>query len=370
MVREKILLIQLFSYGDCLFATAIARQIKHDFPNCELTWAIAPFCSSILINNPYIDNIWCVDYITDKSIRTFSAHKKQLFNDAHKAGFNKIFFSQIIEDNYSYYDGLVRSSLYNAFGRKITAGIQPVLRPTNAEQKKVEDYISTCNFPNDAFLILFECTPLSGQLKLTIDKAFQLSAQIIQTNPNVYVILSSQQSSKIKNERIIDGSPLTLRETAYLTKFCNLLIGCSSGITWASTADGAKQLPSVQLLDKHAYIFNSPVLDHERFGISTERWLELYEFDDSVFLNCIQTVINEGFAEAKKKFNQSSGMTFRIYRGIVYSFLKKMKYNRLLFFLKHNLRLYHFNTRMLLSMLLGFVLFPLQLLAEIFKKNK
>ena len=65
---QKILLVQLFSNGDCLYATTVARQIKKDFPNCHLTWAIANFCKAIIFNNPYIDEIrevtqeWVYDY--------------------------------------------------------------------------------------------------------------------------------------------------------------------------------------------------------------------------------------------------------------------------------------------------------------------
>ena len=34
----KILLVQLFSNGDCLYATSVARQIKKDFPGHATSW--------------------------------------------------------------------------------------------------------------------------------------------------------------------------------------------------------------------------------------------------------------------------------------------------------------------------------------------
>ena len=43
MTPKKIILVQLYSNGDCLYATAVARQIKQDFPGSHLTWAIAHF---------------------------------------------------------------------------------------------------------------------------------------------------------------------------------------------------------------------------------------------------------------------------------------------------------------------------------------
>ena len=57
MTPKKIILVQLYSNGDCLYATAVARQIKQDFPGSHLTWAIASFCKSIIINNPFVDEI-------------------------------------------------------------------------------------------------------------------------------------------------------------------------------------------------------------------------------------------------------------------------------------------------------------------------
>ena len=59
---KKILLVQLFSNGDCLFATAVARQVKTDFPNCNLTWAIAAFCKNIIALNPYVDMFIIMGY--------------------------------------------------------------------------------------------------------------------------------------------------------------------------------------------------------------------------------------------------------------------------------------------------------------------
>ncbi len=54
----RILLGMLASNGDCLYATAIARQIKVDFPGCHLTWAIGSLSRQVLANNPDIDQVW------------------------------------------------------------------------------------------------------------------------------------------------------------------------------------------------------------------------------------------------------------------------------------------------------------------------
>jgi ADP-heptose:LPS heptosyltransferase len=55
---QQFLIVQLISNGDCLYATTVARQIKNDYPNCHLTWAVSSMCRKTLDLNPYIDEIW------------------------------------------------------------------------------------------------------------------------------------------------------------------------------------------------------------------------------------------------------------------------------------------------------------------------
>ena len=54
----RVALVQLAAYGDCLFATLIARQIKRDHPGCHLTWVIGDKFASILEGNPHIDAVY------------------------------------------------------------------------------------------------------------------------------------------------------------------------------------------------------------------------------------------------------------------------------------------------------------------------
>jgi hypothetical protein len=74
-------------------------------------------------------------------------------------------------------------------------------------------------------------------------------AEGIVANNNVAIILSSANKVNHPNKAIIDGSHLTLRETAQLSHHCTFLLGSSSGITWITTSDAGKQLPMVQLLN-------------------------------------------------------------------------------------------------------------------------
>ena len=67
--QKKILLAQLNSNGDCIYATVIAKQIKEiDYPNCHLTWAISNKCKQSILHNPHVDEIWEIE--TKKSLAT------------------------------------------------------------------------------------------------------------------------------------------------------------------------------------------------------------------------------------------------------------------------------------------------------------
>lgn len=368
-MRKRFLIIQLFSNGDCLYATAIARQLKNDFLECHITWAIAPFSASILKNNPYVDEVWPVSSITDRTIETFRSNRKRLFEEARQRGFDNIFFTQIIEENFAFYDGLVRSSIFAAFGKPITVPVDPVLELDEGEKNKVQEFVKRHAFKNDEFIILFECAPQSGQAVMDFQHALHLSNRLVKKDSSIRVILSSATPVSNESYSIIDGSVLTLRETAFLTHHCNLLIGCSSGITWSSTSTAAKKIASIQLLNKRAYLFNSPTLDHLRVGLPIHRWLELTEFDEEKLIACISAIQSQGFDTARKLFGQEPVQTFKLYRGITHTFLAKGQFGLLGKFISRNIKLYGFNLSMLKSIALGVVLFPAQLVINYIKKK-
>ena len=55
---DRILFGQLGANDDCLYATILARQLRHDYPKAEITWAISSQCAHLLRNNPHIDHVW------------------------------------------------------------------------------------------------------------------------------------------------------------------------------------------------------------------------------------------------------------------------------------------------------------------------
>src|SRR5689334_19640668 len=137
---EKILLIQLFSNGDCLYATTVAKQIKKDFPGCHLTWAIADFCKPIIFNNPYVDEIREVTEVSKNDIIAFRKFKRKVFHEKSEGKWSEVFVTHNMDDNQALYDGTIRGMIFRAYGKPISEPIQPVLILSEEEKQNVKKF--------------------------------------------------------------------------------------------------------------------------------------------------------------------------------------------------------------------------------------
>jgi len=161
--HTKILLVQLYSNGDCLYATAVARQIKNDYPGCHLTWAIAGFCKSIIAGNPYVDEIMEVNTVPKNDVVAFRRFKREVHQKQIKGEFDLIFITQNMDTNQAFYDGCIRSNILNAYPHPVTVPVQPVLHLSENEKDIVKQFASGHRLETYAHVILFEYAPQSGQ---------------------------------------------------------------------------------------------------------------------------------------------------------------------------------------------------------------
>lgn len=304
-MSKKFLIGQLACYGDCLYATTIPKQIKHDYPESHVTWAIATKYKSILELNPYVDSIWEIEI---KDGDYYGKGWKQ-FEDAaisrkSKGEFDEIIFSQIYPLNWIKYYKTIRNTILSSYKKPINEIVTPVLRLSETEVKNVKSFAERNNLEKFKDIILFECNPGSSQSKLNLELAIEISKKIVEFNNEVCFILTSQKTIELRNPQIIDASELTFRENAELTKYCTLLIGCSSGITWLSTSDWAKKLPMLQLLDSESFFFAGVHFDFEINKLDNSKIIEIIEFDFNKIFRCINSILSEDFSEVKKKYHQ------------------------------------------------------------------
>lgn len=363
----KILLVQLYSNGDCLYATTIARQIKNDFPGCHLKWAIASFCKSIIANNPYVDAIMEIDNIAKDDIKAFRKFKKEIKILEQQKIFDKVFITQTMDTNLALYDGSIRSQIFRAYLSAITVPIQPVLKLYPEEIDKAYRFAEQNELGKYKQVILFEFAPQSKQIKIT--KEFSISiAEKLAENKSVAIILSSANKIDHPNKNIIDGSMLTLRETAALTHYCTMLLGCSSGITWISTSDAAKQLPMIQLINPDTTWANPISRDFKMFGLDDSGLIEITSMDEATIVDCVNEAIRN-FSSAKEKFNEQIPIQFKTTRSIIYNLLCYQEFAAIRKHIEINREVYGNNISFYKNVFLGFVIAPFKLIKNIFAKK-
>jgi len=304
-LKKRFLIGQLARFGDCLFATTIARQIKHDYPGSHITWAVADTYKSILELNPYVDSIWVIpvsegDYY-DLNWKNF---EKEALQRKQKGEFDEVIFSQILPLNCIRFNGTIRGTILSSYKRPITVPVAPVVRLSATEIENVKLFAARNNLQQYKHVVLFECNPGSNQSKITPELAVQISEKITQNNIDVCFILTSPFKINSGNARIIDACELTFRENAELTKYCSLLIGCSSGITWISTSDCAKRLPMLQLLNHNPVSFAGIHFDFEINGLDNSTVIEMINYDPDIVCNCVQSLLTEDFSKVKKRYHQ------------------------------------------------------------------
>lgn len=364
---NKILLAHLNSNGDCLYATVIARQIKEvDYPGCHLTWAVNSKSKQSILLNPYVDEIWEIPTLSSITSEVEWNDFVSKAEQRKSAGdFNHIFYTQLIGRNFNQVDGGIRSSTYNNYPNKITVSQQPILRLSASEVERVKTFAQQQQLNKYTHVILMECGPESFQSSLNPASSLQWARELLSTHKDLAIILSSNKKIETTLPGIIDGSLLTFRENAELTKYCSLFIGCSSGISWLTTTDWAKPLPKIIINNYSFRLFASMVYDHEYAGLPVNDIIELRQ-DKNVMERleqCVQVILNTSFAKAKNQYHQA----FRIENySFIYQVLrdsfKRLEFVNPMPILRRSIKRNGFNFRAVLNILKAYLKMPFQFL--------
>jgi len=331
MQQVKVLLVQLGANGDCLFATTIAKQIKEvDYIGCHLTWMIGQCYKSITQNNPYIDEIIEVPI---KSIQDVYFYRKQipiLIEEAKKkVNYEYVFITDYTPDNYRNWFGTIHSSLLRSYPHPLKINPQPIIFLNSEEQIAVKEFCLKHSISDSTYNILFECSPQSAQSKMTIEIAKVITKELLKNKNNIKVILSSATTFSSEDDRIIDGSCITWRGNAELSKYCDLLVGCSSGISWLTISNWCKPIKTIQVIDPRYWngkISASMKLDNLYFGIDNSNIIEMHNPKMYEVVDCIEEVIAGHFNNAQKKYDENvlnRFIHFKFLWKLPISFLRK-----------------------------------------------
>jgi len=307
MVPKNILMVLLNANGDCLYGTVIAKQIKEvDYPGCHLTWVINANCKQSIVNNPFIDKIWEVKTKkTFNDIKEWIAIKKIAEQKKSEGEFDLIFYLQIHGENVLKYDGGIRSSIYKNYPHPIVILQQPIVFLRPEEINNVTTFSNKFNLAKFKKIVLVECGPTSFTSNLHPDKLIGILELIIKKNKDIVFILSSNKKIEHPNAQIIDGSELSFRENAELIKYCDFFIGCSSGITWLTTTQWAKNIPKIILTNPKDYYASSFIHDQINASLPIDNVIEIQSHKKSLqdLKNIIELVNDNQFEKAKNKYH-------------------------------------------------------------------
>lgn len=367
MQQLKILLVQLYSNGDCLYATAVARQIKQDYPGCHLTWAVADFCKQIIAGNSYIDDILVVDSVPKNNVSAYRQFRRKILNQKSKGVWNEVIMTNLIDNRQANYDGCIRSAIFRGYKKPITVPVQPILTLSAEEKQRALAFANKHKLAQYKQIILFEFAPQSGQSRIDFDFALQIAREVT-SKSDVAIILSSANRINSESVQIIDGSELSLRETAAITHYCTFLLGCSSGITWISTSSDARQLPMIQLLNPDTRWVNPLSRDFTRFGLSTDSLIELIDFNKEKVLIAMEAAFNN-FEAARRIYHQESPLHFKTTRNIVYNLLCYLQFASIWKHIQVNTAQYGHNPLFYKEVLIAILLFPIRLVNNVVRKR-
>lgn len=316
-MKRRFLIGQLVCYGDCLFATTIAKQIKNDCPDSRITWAVASKYKSILELNPHIDEIWEIppeygDY-TGEGWNKFEAEAASRRDEGL---YDELIFSQLPNRNWHNFDGTIRSSILRSYGKPITVSIEPVLKLSLKEVENVRVF-AECNSLNTfKEVILFECMPGSCQSSVNMEFAYEVAKQITDRHRDMCFILSSSVPIRNKTKQIIDASALTFRENAELSKYCSLLIGCASGLTWICSSEWAKKLNTIQIFNKNVFPFVGVAYDHELWHKDGRHIMEIHDESKEILVDVLEVYMKKGFDDARRLYDQNLRLTASSFKMI------------------------------------------------------
>jgi hypothetical protein len=338
----RILLGHLAAFGDCLCATTIARQIREDYPDCHLTWAIGSSFRGAVEENPHVDEIWEVPLHSRREIpaawRSFVAEAKAR---KRRGDFDTMILTQVTPDNYRNFDGTVRPSIFRGYGRPITVPLQPVLRLRDDEVERVRVFAEAHRLSAYRHVILFEYAARSGQSTITPVYAQSVATRVLAALRESVIILTAGEPLRSTNPRMIDGSSLRFRDNAELTKYCTLFVGCSSGITWLSTSDWARRLPTIQVLNATTSVFASLVHDAAYFHLPSDHIIEMTSCPEDHLARCIVDACTRDFAGVRREFHEEIPVDLSFYwERFMLSVLKTGDVLSVLRSLRHVLRRY------------------------------
>jgi hypothetical protein len=164
---------------------------------------------------------------------------------------------------------------------------------------------------------------------MTPEHAVMIAKRVIAERPNTCFVLSTHLPVPTDDERIIHGGTIGIRETAHLSHYADLFVGCASAISVVVTSPAAKpNLPNIQVLSAVTSVYASFRHECEYFGKPHAQFIEMTSEDATQVARAIVTTLDDGLAAAKFRYDEYIPVAFDFYfRAVRYRLLKFHRYS-------------------------------------------
>lgn len=321
-MSQKILMGLLGARGDCVYGTALAHQIKRDFPDCRLTWAISEKNQDILHNNPHVDEVWPLAVGAHDGADCWPKFAQEAMLLGARGVFDRVFLPQICPDNFQNYDGTIRPSLFRGYGRPITVPVRGHIVLDEAEKRAVLDFISAHDVPSYRHRILFECTGGSGQTHMTLEHALEAALVIVKALPDACCLMTTHQAIESPHKNIIAANTVSYRGNLALAEHCTLLAGCASGVSaMITTCADQNPIPTIQFLKGSTSIYASIIHDFAHWKLDTHNFIEMRDTTPQETAEAVIAICKEGFQSARSRLHQEPVLHFEHYTAAIIGYL-------------------------------------------------
>jgi ADP-heptose:LPS heptosyltransferase len=314
-------LVQLDANGDCLYATTVARQIKHDHPGCRLTWWISSRCRNLLANNPHVDEVVSIDLAdwtnASRDVIWALANREITRRQTGPEPYDRVWMPQVYPDNFRRFDGTVRPSMFRGYDRPFTVPIDPVICLTDEERSNAEAFARAHGLAGRGLVVLFECSSNSMQSHVTPEFAKEVARLAAGRGVEAVFLLSTMLDLGADlPANVLSAGSLTMRENLALLDHCTHFIGCGSGLTVVASCGAAKPVPLIQVLSSERSVLGSFFHDFEYWKKPADRFIEMSDATPAQVVDCLEACRDGQTAAARPGFHRPVPVTFDFLHSI------------------------------------------------------
>jgi hypothetical protein len=250
--------------------------------------------------------------------RTWELFEIEAHGLAESGHFDHVFLTQISPSRFANYDGTIRPSIFRNYPRRISVPVDVTINLDDEEIAGVDAWFAKSPAADASQVVFCECSSKSGQSFMNVDRALELAGAITAARRKAVVIVSTHDAFATDNPRIISGGSISIRQTARLTEYVDLFVGCGSGLTVAATSAVAKPgLPNIQILRRHTSVYASFRHDFRYFGKPVDHFMELTSEDPGHLHASVLAALADGFEVAKAEFDDPVPLTFDWYTELI-----------------------------------------------------